>query len=55
MQVGGARLSAGEAQPAEFLRILDVDRRDKPGVQQVLLQLGFLFLTEVAIMTTTQG
>ena len=55
MQVRGARLSAAKAQPAEFLRILDVNRRDKPGVKQVLLQLGLLFQTEVTIMATTQG
>ena len=55
MQVRGARLSAAKAQPAEFLLILDVNRRDKPGVKQVLLQLGLLFQTEVTIMATTQG
>lgn len=54
MQVRGARLSAAKAQPAEFLSILDVNRRDKPGVKQVLLQLGLLFQTEVPIMATTQ-
>ena len=55
MQVRGARLSAAEAQPPNLPRILYVHSSDKPRVHQVLLQLGFLFQTEVAIVATSQG
>jgi len=55
MQVRGARLSAAEAQTANLPRTLYVNSRDKPRVHQVLLQLGFLFQTEVAIVATSQG